>query len=100
MTDNTAGRRGRPPRTDPEWARDIQRRVEALEGSRNVRIGDWVLSMNKDGALVVSTMSGVTVVLAESPTTAATTRSAMPGRGETAGPQPETPTPIDRKVES
>lgn len=98
MTDNTPGRRGRPPRNDPEWARDIQRRVEELEGSRSVRIGDWVLNMNRDGDLIASTMSGVTVVLAESPTTAATNRSAMPGRGETAGPQPETPTPIERKV--
>jgi hypothetical protein len=97
MTDNTPGRRGRPPRTDPEWARDLQRRVEALEDSTSVRIGDWVLNV-KDGNLVASTMSGVTVVLAESPTTTATTRSAMPGRGETAGPQPETPTPIERKV--
>ena len=97
MTDNTPGRRGRPPRTDPEWARDIQRRVEALEDSTSVRIGDWVLNV-KDGNLVASTMSGVTVVLAESPTTAATNRSAMPGRGETAGPQPETATPIERKV--
>jgi|GEM_PF-5854469 len=99
MTDNTPGRRGRPPRNDPEWARDIQRRVEELENSTSVRIGNWVLNV-KDGNLVASTMSGVTVVLAESPTTAATTRSAMPGRGETAGPQPETATPIDRKVES
>ena len=97
MTDNTPGRRGRPPRTDPEWARDLQRRVEALEDSTSVRIGNWVLNV-KDGNLVASTMSGVTVVLAESPTTIATTRSAMPGRGETAGPPLETPTPIERKV--
>jgi hypothetical protein len=98
MTDNTPGRRGRPPRNDPEWARDIQRRVEELEGSRSVRIGDWVLNQNRNGDLIASTMSGVTIVLAESPTTAATTRSAMPGRGETSGPQPETPTPIADKV--
>ena len=97
MTDNTPGRRGRPPRNDPEWARDIQRRVEELENSTSVRIGNWVLNV-RNGNLVASTMSGVTVVLAESPTTTATTRSAMPGRGETAGPQPETPTPIADKV--
>lgn len=92
MTDNTAGRRGRPPRNDPEWARDIQRRVEELENSTSVRIGNWVLNV-KDGNLVASTMSGVTVVLAESPTTALTTRSAMPGRGETAGPATTEPSP-------
>ena len=84
MTDNTAGRRGRPPRTDPEWARDIQRRIEALEDSVSVRIGGWVLNV-KDGNLVASTVSGVTVVLAESPTTTIVTRSAMPGRGESTG---------------
>lgn len=84
MTDNTAGRRGRPPRTDPEWARDIQRRVEALEDSVSVRIGDWVLNV-KDGNLVASTVSGVTVVLAESPTTASAARTAMTGRGEATG---------------
>ena len=84
MTDNTAGRRGRPPRTDIEWARDIQRRIEALEDSVSVRIGDWVLNV-KDGNLVASTMSGVTVVLAESPTTASATRTAMTGRGESTG---------------
>jgi hypothetical protein len=84
MTDNTAGRRGRPPRTDPEWARDIQRRVEALEDSVSVRIGDWVLNV-RDGDLVATTMSGVTVVLAERPTTASATRTAMSGRGEATG---------------
>ncbi len=84
MTDNTAGRRGRPPRTDPEWARDIQRRVEALEDSISVRIGDWVLNV-KDGDLIASTMSGVSVVLAESPSTASTARTAMSGRGEATG---------------
>lgn len=84
MTDNTAGRRGRPPRTDPEWARDIQRRVEALEDSVSVRIGDWVLNV-RDGNLVASTMSGVTVVLAESPSTASSGRTAMSGRGEATG---------------
>ena len=96
MTDNTPGRRGRPPRNDPEWARDIQRRVEELEGSRSVRIGDWVLNQNRNGDLIASTMSGVTIVLAESPTTALTTRAAMPGRGETSGPPlepPEVPSP-------
>lgn len=84
MTDNTAGRRGRPPRTDPEWARDIQRRVEALEDSVSVRIGDWVLNV-KNGDLIATTMSGVSVVLAESPSTALTARTAMSGRGESTG---------------
>jgi len=83
MTDNTVGRRGRPPRTDMEWARDIQRRVEALEDSVSVRIGPWVLNV-KDGDLIAST-PGTTVVLASATTTAVVGRSAMQGRGESTG---------------
>lgn len=83
MTDNTAGRRGRPPRTDPEWARDIQRRIEALEDSTSVRIGDWVLNVvNGD---LIATTRGTTVVLGEATATASVTRSAMSGRGESTG---------------
>lgn len=68
MTDNTAGRRGRAPRTDAEWARDIQRRIEALEDSTSVRIGPWVLNF-KDNKLIATT-KGTTVVLAEAGGTA------------------------------
>lgn len=83
MTDNTAGRRGRPPRTDPEWARDIQRRIEALEDSTSVRIGDWVLNVvNGD---LIATCPGTRVVLGEASATATVTRSAMQGRGESSG---------------
>jgi hypothetical protein len=80
LTDNTAGRRGRPPRTDPEWARDIQRRIEALEDSTSVRIGDWVLNV-VNGNLIATTR-GTVVVLGHATATTLVTRSAMPGRGE------------------
>lgn len=83
MTDNTAGRRGRPPRTDAEWARDIQRRLEALEDSTSVRIGDWVLNVvNGD---LIATRPGTRVVLGEATSTALVTRAAMTGRGEANG---------------
>jgi hypothetical protein len=56
-------RRGRAPRTDPEWAREIQRRIDSLESSTTVRIGPWVLSA-QDGQLV-ATAAGQRVVLSE-----------------------------------
>lgn len=84
MTDNTIGRRGRPPRTDPEWARDIQRRVEALEDSVSVRIGPWVLNV-KDGDLIATSPGAEPVVLARSTATTSAARTSMSGRGESAG---------------
>ena len=87
MTDNTAGRRGRAPRTDAEWARDIQRRVEDLENATTVRVGSWVLNV-QDGDLVASTASGVTVVLVESPVTGSVAMTAIQGRGESFGAAP------------
>lgn len=56
-------RRGRPPRTDAEWAREIQRRVEALESSTSVRVGDWVL--NARGKDLIATSPGNKVVLSD-----------------------------------
>lgn len=88
MTDNTAGRRGRPPRTDVEWARDIQRRLEALEDSTSVRIGDWVLNV-KDGDLIATTI-GTTVVLGKATGRAAVARSALESRGQSAGTPSDT----------
>ena len=87
MSNTMPSRRGRPPRTDPEWAREMQRRVEALESSTTVRIGQWVLSV-KDGDLIASTASGTRYVLAESQTPDARSRSALEGRGESTGVAP------------
>lgn len=87
MTNTMPSRRGRPPRTDAEWAREIQRRLEVLESATTVRIGEWVLSI-KDGNLIASTASGTQVVLAESKTTGGVARTALQGRGESAGTAP------------
>ena len=83
MTDNTAGRRGKSPRTDAEWARDIQRRVEQLEDSTSVRIGDWVLNVvNGD---LVATTTGTRVVLGAATATASVAMSAVQGRTTSTG---------------
>ena len=84
MTDNTIGRRGRPPRTDPEWARDIQRRIEALEDSVSVRVGPWVLNV-KDGDLIATSPGTEPVVIARSTSSARVARSALESRGESGG---------------
>ena len=54
---------GRRPRTDAEWAREIQARIAALEASGSIRVGDWVLN-NKDGHLI-ATAPGSKVVLSD-----------------------------------
>lgn len=89
MTAIMPGRRGKPPRTDAEWAREVQRRLEALESATTLRIGVWVLSVNSAGDLIASTAGG-TVILAATPQTGITTRSALEGRG--AATAPTTPT--------
>jgi hypothetical protein len=63
MRNSLPGRRGRAPRTDAEWAREIQRRLGALESSTTVRIGPWVLSA-QDGKLVATT-EGQRLVLSD-----------------------------------
>lgn len=67
---NTPARRGRAPRTDPEWAREMQRRISALESAVSVRIGPWVLSVAEDGHLI-ATRDGQKVVLSDLPNTSA-----------------------------
>ncbi len=76
--------RGRAPRTDAEWARDIQRRIEALESATTLRIGAWVLSV-VNGHLVASRPGTAPVVLAESTFTALAAQTALTGRGEATG---------------
>lgn len=66
---NMPARRGRAPRTDAEWAREMQRRIASLESATTVRIGAWVLSVGEDGQLV-ATAAGRKVVLTGLPDTA------------------------------
>lgn len=84
MTNTMPSRRGRPPRTDAEWAREIQRRLEVLESATTVRIGQWVLSV-KDGDLIASTASGTQVVIGQAQPAVTGARSALQGRGESTG---------------
>ncbi len=60
---NLPGRQGRAPRTDAEWARELQRRVAALEQSTTVRIGSWVLS--SQGGNLIASSSGKRLVLSD-----------------------------------
>lgn len=48
---------GRPPRSDPEWARRVEDRLRHLESSDTTRIGGWVLSTN-DAGQVMATAPG------------------------------------------
>lgn len=50
------------PLTDAEWARNIVRRIEALEAPGTTRAGDWVLS-DRDGQLTASRADGETLGL-------------------------------------
>lgn len=52
------------PTTDAEWARDVERRLAALERSQTVRVGAWSLSEDRDGRLVgVNSRTGARVVI-------------------------------------
>ncbi|WAB09532.1 minor tail protein [Gordonia phage Wooper] len=55
---------GRAPRTDAEWARDIQKRVAALENPSAARVGEWVIT-SRSGELVAA-RDGETVNLVTS----------------------------------
>lgn len=37
---------GRRPKTDAEWAREVERRLSRLENPRSVRMGDWQISVS------------------------------------------------------
>lgn len=63
MANSLSGRHGRAPRTDPEWAREVQQRLAALEQSSTVRIGNWVLNSTEDGHLTATAPSGRSAIL-------------------------------------
>ncbi|UYL88139.1 minor tail protein [Gordonia phage Evaa] len=52
----------RPPQTDAEWARDVQKRLDALDNQTSTRIGEWVLA-SRGGELVASKADGQTIEL-------------------------------------
>lgn len=53
----------RAPRTNAEWARDVNARLRALEQPATSRIGNWVLS-SRGGHLVARSGDGAEVVIA------------------------------------
>lgn len=56
------------PRDDAEWARDIVRRIEALERPSALRAGDWVITTSPEtGNLIASHVDGGSVVIAPPP---------------------------------
>jgi len=34
------------PTTNAEWARDVEKRLAALENPRSIRMGNWVISVS------------------------------------------------------
>lgn len=58
----------KPPKNDQEWARNTQKRLEAVENPTSTRVGEWVLSTSPDtGNLIASHVDGGSVVLAVKP---------------------------------
>lgn len=60
---------GRAPKTAPEWVRDVDQRLRALEAATTVRVGSWVLA-EIDGEVVAS-KAGRSVILTEEAVAAA-----------------------------
>jgi hypothetical protein len=56
-----------PPRTDAEWARDADRRLDLAEHPDSVRCGAWVLWTDDDGNLTGSYRDGGSRILATPP---------------------------------
>lgn len=58
----------KPPKNDQEWARNTQKRLEAVENPTSTRVGEWVLSTDPEsGNLIASHVDGGSVVLAVKP---------------------------------
>ncbi|MGI5216246.1 hypothetical protein [Nocardia sp. CA-290969] len=56
-----------PPRTDAEWSRDTERRLDLAEHPDSVRCGEWVLWTDQDGNLAGSHRDGGSRILATRP---------------------------------
>lgn len=60
------------PNNDPQWAREMEFRVGALEhGQASIRIKDWVISSDDAGELIATNSSGRHVTLTATVTTMA-----------------------------
>lgn len=63
----SAGDPTRSPKSNAEWARNIQQQVDAQSSATSLRVGPWVLSAAADGSLIGSYVDGGSVVLARPP---------------------------------
>lgn len=58
----------KPPKNDPEWSRNVEKRLNSTEHPVSTRIGPWCLSADPDtGNLLASYVNGGTVILATPP---------------------------------
>lgn len=58
----------KPPRSNQEWARNTEKRLNQAEHPASSRMGDWVLSTDPStGNLIASYVNGGSVVLVEPP---------------------------------
>ncbi|WP_067671892.1 hypothetical protein [Nocardia miyunensis] len=57
----------RRAKTDAEWARDTDRRINSVENPTSQRVGQWVISTSPDGNLIASHVEGGSVILARKP---------------------------------
>lgn len=55
---------GKMPRTDAQWARDVEQRLGALESATTVRVGNWVMT-SQDGNLQATAPGKGTLYLAQ-----------------------------------
>lgn len=58
----------KPPRNNPEWARNTEKRLNAAENPTAIRVGEWTLStQDGTGNLIASHVEGGSVILAAKP---------------------------------
>lgn len=52
--------------TDADWARDVERRLQALEKATSLRVGQWTITTQGSGSLWALGDDGARVQLASS----------------------------------
>lgn len=64
----TGSAKVKPARTNAQWARNTQKRLDQVENPSSARVGPWVLTADPDtGDLLASHVNGGAVVLANPP---------------------------------
>jgi len=58
----------KPAKTDAEWARNTEKRLNSVENPTSMRVGEWVLSTDaQTGNLIAGHVDGGSVILAKKP---------------------------------